>query len=424
MPVTRKTSTFETTNSQDYCSEQELLSISQLICIARQRLESGMPLCVVRGEISNISRPASGHLYFVLKDEKAQVRCTMWRNRSQLLGWHPEDGQLVDARVLVTIYEARGEFQLNVEHLVLCGQGEIYVRFLRTRDKLAAEGLFDPDRRRDLPFLPRCIALVTSLHAAALADITNTLHRRAPHITLYVFPTAVQGAGAARDIASALALAGDTGMQLGCELVILCRGGGSAEDLAVFNEEVVARAIRACELPVVSGIGHETDFSIADFAADLRAPTPTAAAELVCPPRVELLQSINTWRQRLDSAVYRKILTCVYGKDRLAAKLRTPAYRLEDRRKALLILRQRLRSCVTNWRARLNEQLQNCAARLHLLNPNAVLKRGYCLTYDANDKLVCRAEQLSTGNQIKVQFSSGKADAQVITIYADSDDSR
>jgi exodeoxyribonuclease VII large subunit len=262
-----------------------VLSVSSLNRLIRDCLESAFPLTWVGGEISNLTYAASGHVYFSLKDNSAQVRCVMWRNRAQLLGWRLENGQKIEARALVSFYEPRGEFQLNIEAIRRAGQGDLFERFLKLKAQLEAEGLFAAEAKRPLPAFPRHIAIISSLQAAALRDVLTTLHRRAPHLRITIFPTLVQGEGAAIKIAEALEQAGSSN----CDAIVLCRGGGSIEDLWSFNEECVARAIRASAIPVVSGVGHETDFTIADFAADLRAPTPTAAAELVSPDRSNLL---------------------------------------------------------------------------------------------------------------------------------------
>ena len=256
-----------------------VLTVTSLNRLVRDCLEAAFPLTWVGGEISNLTYAASGHVYFSLKDAGAQVRCVMWRSRAQTLGWRLENGQKIEARALVSFYEPRGEFQLNVEAIRRAGQGDLFERFLRLKAQLENEGLFAVDRKRPLPTFPDHIAIVTSPQAAALRDVLTTLHRRAPHLRITLVPTPVQGEGAGERIAAALAQAS----ACGCQAIILCRGGGSIEDLWAFNEEIVARAIRASTVPVVAGIGHETDFTIADFAADLRAPTPTAAAELISP---------------------------------------------------------------------------------------------------------------------------------------------
>ena len=272
-------------SSASLAAPAPILTISLLNRLARERLESAFPLCWVAGEVSNLTIASSGHAYFSLKDSSAQVRCVMFRNRAQLLGWRLENGQHIEARVLVTLYEARGDFQLNVETARKAGVGNLYEQFVRLKEKLEREGLFAEERKRPLPAFPRRLGVVTSLQAAALRDVLSTLKRRAPHLEIVLYPTLVQGEEAPAQIVAALETAS---RRSECDVLILCRGGGSLEDLWAFNDETVARAIRACRVPVVAGIGHETDFTIADFAADRRAATPTAAAELAAPERAAL----------------------------------------------------------------------------------------------------------------------------------------
>jgi exodeoxyribonuclease VII large subunit len=257
-----------------------VLSVSQLLRSARDVLERRFPLQWVAGEISNLRPAASGHLYFTIKDETAQVDCVMFKSRAAALDWEPADGLRVEVRALVTLYEPRGRFQLNVEGMRRAGLGPLYERFLKLKDKLGREGLFDPDAKRPIPEHPGQIGIVTSLAAAALRDVLTTLRRRNPSIPVIVYPAPVQGEGAAAKLAQTLATAN---ARAECDVLLLVRGGGSIEDLWQFNEESLARAIRASDIPIVCGVGHETDFTIADFAADARAPTPTAAAELVSP---------------------------------------------------------------------------------------------------------------------------------------------
>src|SRR5690606_14435132 len=253
-------------------------------------LERSFPLAWVSGEVSNFARAASGHWYFTLKDEAAQVRAVMFKGRAQHAGFTPREGDKVEVRALVTLYAPRGDYQLNVETIRRAGVGNLYEAFLQLKDKLAKEGLFDADKKRPLPAFARTIGVVTSLQAAALRDILTTLRRRAPHVRVILYPAPVQGEGAGEKIAHMINTAS---RRAECEVLLVCRGGGSIEDLWAFNHESVARAMAACTMPVISGVGHETDFTIADFAADLRAPTPTAAAELAVTPREDWLAELE-----------------------------------------------------------------------------------------------------------------------------------
>lgn len=253
-----------------------VIPVSALNRAIGSMLERAFPLCWVSGEVSNFTRAASGHWYFSIKDKDAQMRCVMFRGRAQHAPFTPREGDRIEVRALVTMYEPRGEVQLSVEAVRRTGQGKLFEAFLRLKAELEAEGLFAAERKRALPAFPRAIGIVTSLQAAALRDVLSTLARRAPHLPVIVYPAPVQGAGAAEKLTAMVQTAN---ARREVDVLIVCRGGGSIEDLWSFNDEALARAIAASELPVVSGVGHETDFTIADFAADLRAPTPTGAAD-------------------------------------------------------------------------------------------------------------------------------------------------
>ncbi len=434
-----------------------VLSVTTLNRLVRDCLEAAFPLSWVGGEISNLTYAASGHVYFTLKDAAAQVRCVLWRSRAQLLGWRLENGQKVEVRALVSFYEPRGEFQLNVESVRRAGQGDLYERFLRLKAQLEAEGLFAPENKRPLPAYPADIAIVTSLQAAALRDVLTTLHRRAPYLRISLYPTAVQGEGAGERIAAALqsAAAGKH------DAIILCRGGGSIEDLWAFNEEIVARAIRACRQPVVAGIGHETDFTIADFAADVRAPTPTAAAELLSPERNGLLARIEQLDARLTRHLARELADRAQRLDWLATRLVHPAERLRQQGETLLTaharlqrawsqrqtlirqrctqleqrlniakpqaarnfetlshLKRRLEAAAGHQLMRLESKLGPLGAALAQLDPDAVLRRGYTLAFDADGKAVRDARTLAPGDRLRLAFAHGSAEADVVRVVA------
>src|SRR5512134_3332986 len=313
-----------------------ILSVVELLRSVRDLLERRFPLAWVRGELSNLSRAPSGHCYFTLKDRAAQVECVMFRSRAALLDWEPRDGMQVEVRALATLYEPRGRFQLTVDAMRRAGLGPLYERFLRLKDKLGAEGLFDERLKRELPAHPRSIGVVTSLAAAALRDVLTTLARRNPAIEVIVYPAPVQGEGAAGRIAAALARAS---RRAECDVLLLVRGGGSIEDLWPFNEEAVARAIRAARIPVVVGVGHETDFTIADFAADQRAPTPTAAAELASPARAELLARLADCVRCLAREMLRNIQYASQRLDGSTKRLVHPAARLRAHRDLVVQLK-------------------------------------------------------------------------------------
>jgi exodeoxyribonuclease VII large subunit len=430
-----------------------ILSVSALNRSVRDLLEHRLPLAWVAGEISNFLQARSGHLYFSLKDSAAQVRCVMFRSRAMLVDWAPRDGMQVEVRALVTLYEPRGDFQLNVEFMRPAGLGALYEAFLRLRDRLEREGLFDPLVKRPLPAFPRAIGVVTSRAAAALRDVLTTLRRRNPSIPVIVYPTAVQGEGAPGEIVAALAAAG---RRAECDVLILCRGGGGIEDLHAFNDERVARAIRASPIPVVVGVGHETDVTIADFAADVRAPTPTAAAELASPPRDELLARIGLLAARLRRSVSRDLETRMQLLDHLSRRLVHPGRRLEAQGALVGQLSHRLVHAVARtidrqrWAVRdllarsrrhlppldllglrtgqledriagaSRRQLAERAARVDALarslahlDPQAVLERGYSIVRDDAGRIVRRSADVATGERVGITFAEGSASARV-----------
>jgi len=433
-----------------------VIPVSMLNRLARDRLESGFPLCWVAGEVSNLSYATSGHVYFTLKDAAAQVRCVMFRNRVQLLGWRLENGQHIEARVLVTLYEARGDFQLNVEAARKAGVGNLYEQFLRLKEKLEGEGLFSEAGKRPLPAFPRSIGIVTSLQAAALSDVLSTLARRAAHLDIVLYPTPVQGEGAAALIAAAIRSAGE---RRECEVLIVCRGGGSLEDLWAFNDEALARTIRACSIPVITGIGHETDFSIADFAADQRAPTPTAAAELAAPQRASLMARLTGCRRALRRQTGQGLEQRSQHLDWLAHRLQHPAQGLAQQGQHLLNLQRRLDSALRQtstrgrnglagltrrlllarpessrfarrlealkpelhgaWRKTHDTKagdLARIAASLKHLNPDAVLARGFSIVTGDAGKIVRDSRSLEPNQRITVCFHSGRADATISSV--------
>ena len=434
----------------------EVVSVSWLNRAARNVLEESFPLMWIAGEVSTLTRAASGHVYFTLKDEQAQVRCTMWRNRAQLLPFRLEHGMQVEVRALVSLFEPRGDYQLNVEAVRHAGVGNLYEAFLRLKARLEAEGLFEPAAKRALPRFPRGIAVVSSAQAAAWRDVTAALARRAAHVPITLYPTPVQGDGAPAQIAAAIRRAGRSTARDGTDVLLLVRGGGSLEDLAAFNSEAVARAIRACPLPVVVGVGHETDVSIADFAADLRAATPTAAAELASAGFVELHDKLALLDARLTRAMQRRVETAAQRLDRVAARLSHPRQRLVQaglrletltqalharmarqlaagearvgalslrlaarrpdlgqRRARLEALSLRLERAAHNLLERRRSRLDALAQHLAHLDPRGVLARGYSITRNAAGEIMRDARTLAPGDGIHVELHQGSVDATV-----------
>jgi exodeoxyribonuclease VII large subunit len=387
-----------------------ILSVAELLRSVRDTLERRFPLAWVRGELSNLSRAPSGHLYFTLKDGSAQVDCVMFRSRATALDWPPREGMQVEVRALPTLYEPRGRFQLTVEAMRQAGLGPLYERFLKLKERLGAEGLFDERRKRDLPAFPATIGIVTSLGSAALRDVLTTLARRNPAIAVIVYPAPVQGEGAAERIATMLRRAG---RRAECDALLLVRGGGSIEDLWQFNEEAVARAIRACPIPVVVGVGHETDFTIADFAADRRAPTPTAAAELVSPSRTDLIVQIADCVRCLGREMQRTIQYATQAFDSAARRLVHPAARLRACQQLVTQMSARLAFAFSHKVHRCSTHLERLQASLAGLDPTAVLARGYSITYNAAGGVLRNAASVRPGERITTRLAEGRIDSEV-----------
>ena len=432
------------------------LGVGELNRLAREALETRFPLLWVAGELSNLTRAPSGHLYFTLKDAQAQVRCTMWRSRAQLLPFRPENGMRVEARALVTLYEARGDFQLAVEALRQSGVGNLFETFIRLKDKLAAEGLFAPDLKRSLPRYPHRIGVVTSPAAAAWHDVLATLRRRACRLEVVLYPAPVQGTDAGSRLAEVVRIASARAKTDGIEALLLVRGGGSIEDLWAFNDESLARAVRACSVPVVSGVGHETDFTIADFAADVRAATPTGAAELASAGLYEACRRLATLGGSLANALEFRLNTLAQRIDRASLRLVHPRDRLASARERIDRLELRLAAALTRRLERLHGttgllqlRLNNCrpaiareqercaraasrlafagenlvrtradrlatlAAHLQHLAPQAVLARGYSITRDAGGRILRSSAAVEAGDGISVELAIGQLRATV-----------
>jgi exodeoxyribonuclease VII large subunit len=368
----------------------------------------------VRGEISNFSQPRSGHLYFTLKDNDAQLRCVMWKGQTFRLRFNPKDGQSVEAHGAMSFYPAGGQVQLYVEEMQPVGEGQLYQEFLRLKARLEAEGLFAPELKRPIPQFPRHIGVITSASGAALQDILNTLRRRLPLARVTLAPTAVQGAEAPGGIVGAFQ---SLKTLPDLDLIILARGGGSIEDLWPFNDEAVAYAIRASHVPVISGVGHETDFTIADFAADLRAPTPTAAAELATPItssdlRAELIATNQLMATSLKSKLTSLRQDLLLAENRL--QRHSPAQRVRTFLQFQDETRERLERAMSHYLAQHQLKLQSQVARLESVSPMAVLRRGFAIVTDAQThQLISRRNQTSPNQSIQIQLSDGKIAATI-----------
>jgi len=386
------------------------VTVSQLLRSVRDILERRFPLLWVRGELTNLSRAPSGHVYFTLKDAGAQVDCVMFRSRAAALEWEPQNGAQVEARALVSLYEPRGRFQLTVENLRPAGLGALYERFLRLKEKLSREGLFDAAAKRELPESPRCIGVVTSRAAAALRDVLTTLARRNPAVPIIVYPAPVQGAGAGARIAAVLA---NANRRAECDVLLLVRGGGSLEDLWAFNEEAVARAIRASRIPVVVGVGHETDVTIADFAADCRAPTPTAAAELVSRSREELLARVAGCARSLSREMRRRLQYAAQAVDSLARRVVHPAERVRAHRQMTAQLVARLGFAMSHRLHRCESHLGRLRATLAGLDPTAILARGYSITRSESGALLRDPSTVQDGERVITTLARGELASRV-----------
>lgn len=437
------------------------MTVTALNQAVAQLLERNLPLTWVSGEISNFTRAASGHWYFTLKDSGAQVRSVMFRGRAQYADFQPKEGDKVEVRALVTLYAPRGDYQLSVEAIRRAGVGNLYEAFLRLKAQLTQEGLFDPERKRPLPAFVKTIGIVTSPQAAALRDILIALNRRAPHVNVILYPTPVQGEGAGMKIAQAIASAA---AREECDVLLVCRGGGSMEDLWAFNEEVVARTIVNCPMPVIAGIGHETDFTIADFAADLRAATPTAAAELAATPRDAWLQLLQRQAEILSRCMHRQLDDQAQTLDWQSRRLLSPRAAITARRlqlanlarnlshSASLPLRQarhelsqltqswqahkpdlsRPRLLLTDMQRRLQQaarhsregQLQQLSAlrsQLELLNPQRTLERGYAILSDHKGKALRNTSELKPQSLLQVRLASGTAEIGISSVQTKLD---
>ncbi len=448
---------FETRASEQN-SGRKVLSVSQLNRKAKQLLEVHLPLVWVEGEVSNVSRPSSGHWYFTLKDSSAQVRCAMFKGRNSQVKFKIEEGTQIQARAKVSLYEGRGDYQLIVEHMEEAGFGLLQKRFEQLKSQLQAEGLFEASLKKALPALPTNIGVVTSPTAAALQDVLSVLERRFPLSLVTLIPTPVQGEGADKQIIQALQRADQSNL---FDTLLLCRGGGSIEDLWSFNSEELARTIAKLNTPIVSGVGHEVDFTIADFVADVRAPTPSAAAELIAPSKedflaqlkgielklvnaidkkqnqnknkLELLHSklrhpgeqIQQWQQRLDTvelklkALSEKSLFDCYStlnEYKLRLSQHNPEKKLSLYRQSLSHISQRLETACINNVKKKESTLQKYAQALNIVSPLATLARGYAIVQDKNETIIREANKLTTGENVNLTLGKGSAKATITQV--------
>ena len=399
---------------------REIITVGDLNRAIAASLEDRFDTVWVSGEISNFKAYDSGHWYFSLKDEEGQIRCVMFRGRNGQVGFMPQSGDLVEVSASLGMYVPRGDIQLTIQTLRRAGMGGLYEAFLKLKAKLAKEGLFDDDRKREIPTHPRAIGIVTSPQAAALKDVLSTLARRAPHIPIVIYPTLVQGPDAPAGIIAALKAAEK---ENAVDVILMVRGGGSIEDLWAFNDEQLAYAITDSSIPVVSGVGHETDFTIADFVADLRAPTPTGAAELAAPRRDQMLQELDAIMQALIQRVSQRIEREAQTLDQLALRL---SHALPNP--------DRMREQITGWQQRLNQawsvRMENWKrnqthyqSQLEMLNPQRTLERGYAVILNKDDDglhAVRNPRELNAGHAYQVQLAEGQAEVRLSDVKMDS----
>ncbi|MGL4667349.1 MAG: exodeoxyribonuclease VII large subunit [Saezia sp.] len=429
-------------------------SVSGLINAISDTLKARFSGVTIRGEISAFSRASSGHCYFILKDEANQIRCAMFQRTAQMLSFAPANGDDVELKGRLVIYGQRGELQLMVESMCPLGQGRLLEQFQQLKNKLEQEGLFAPSRKRKLPAYPQTIGIITSLQAAALHDVLTSLKRRAPHVRVIIYPALVQGSQAVSELVGALAIASK---RKEADLLLICRGGGSLEDLWSFNEEAVVRAVAACALPVISGVGHETDFTLTDFAVDVRAPTPTAAAELATPTQEETVLLLKQQEQQLQKQLRYQLEHYAHRIDRASLSLQSPAFTVQAQQQKLRQLTLQLshackqtlaqkRYTIQSLETRLpalysqakhnntsafaqlhqrwqhqvpaqfmhyQQQLNQLNARLNALNPSRVLARGYAWITNEQGHVISSSKQLQAGQTIQAQFADGKAQATI-----------
>ena len=394
---------------------QNIITVSQLTGYLRQVLESDELLqdLWVEGEISNFTRASSGHLYFTLKDSQSAVRCVMWRNWSARLNFEPREGIAVEAHGGMGVYEVNGQVQLYVDTMRPAGEGKLFQEFLRLKAKLEAEGLFDPTRKRPIPARPKLIGIVTSPTGAAVQDMLNTLRRRFPVVEVVIAPTAVQGTDAPPGIVAALE---HLNREVHPDVILIGRGGGSIEDLWAFNDEAVARTVAASATPIISGVGHETDYTLTDFAADIRAATPTAAAEVATPDKMELLGIVAELANRHTTHLKTFIsdLRWEHSQAQNALQQLSPKYAVDSYRQRLDEVQLRLERSIRVRLSTLTMQLTSQQQSLRGLNPLAVLNRGYAIVSRVNDgSLVKAADQVKPDDTIHIQVSRGRIHAQV-----------
>ena len=397
-------------------AEIKIFSITEINKLVKELLQNNFPSIWVKGEISNFIEASSGHWYFSLKDDGAQVRCTMFRGKNDQVKWIPKNGDLIEAQCNIGLYEQRGDYQLNVSSLQQAGLGKLFEEFNQLKQKLNEEGLFDEEQKKSLPPHPNSIGVITSPDASVLRDIITTLNRRNKSLKVIIYPTPVQGKMAPQGIISAIKSANQRGE---VDILIICRGGGSIEDLWSFNDESVVREIFLSRLPIISAIGHQTDITISDFVADLRAPTPTAAAEIISTSYEELLGDLEYFKSNLFNIIQNKIEQLTQRIDFLEKGLVSPAQKIASQLDLVLALKNRMQVTISSQLEKYREQIKSYKQNLSHLNPNEILSRGYSIILSHNKKIINNTSAMSVSDKIIIKLHKGNAEANITKINLD-----
>jgi len=394
-------------------AEIKIFSITEINKIVKELLQDNFPSIWVKGELSNFIEASSGHWYFTLKDNGAQVRCTMFKGKNSQVKWIPKNGDLIEAQCKIGLYEQRGDYQLNISSLEQAGLGRLFEEFNKLKQKLDSEGLFNQEQKKSLPVYPNCIGVVTSPDAAVLRDVITTLKRRNKSLRIIVYPTPVQGKTAPQGIVDALRLANQRNE---VDVLILCRGGGSIEDLWSFNDESVVREIYSSTLPIISAVGHQTDITISDFVADLRAPTPTSAAEIVSTSYEELFGNLEYFKTNLSNIIQNKIEQLNQRIDFLEKGLVSPIQKISFQNDLIQALTNRMQITMSSRLEKYQEQIKSYKQNLSHLNPNEILSRGYSIILNQNKNIINNASAMSVSDKIKIKFHKGDAEANITKI--------
>ena len=399
-------------------AEIKIFSITEINKLVKQLLQDNFPTIWVKGEISNFTEASSGHWYFSLKDDNAQVRCTMFKGQNNEVKWIPKNGDMIEAQCKIGLYEQRGDYQLNISSLQQAGLGKLFEEFNLLKQKLDNEGLFDDRHKKTLPSFPNSIGVITSPDAAVLRDIITTLERRNKSLEIIIYPTPVQGQAAPEGIIDAIKIANERNE---VDVLILCRGGGSIEDLWSFNDELVARQIFSSKLPIISGVGHQTDITISDFIADLRAATPTAAAEIVSSSHEELLGNLEYFESNLTNFIRYKIDQLNQKIDLLEKGLLSPAQKILIQYDLITGLKNRVQMAINTQLQKYQEQIKSYKQNLSYLNPNEILSRGYSIVLNQNKKIINKSSALNLNDKIKIKFYDGNAEGKITKINQDKE---